>query len=314
MCGWLGYTNAGKSTLLNRLSRAGVLAENMLFATLDPTTRKVVLPKKKKIVGGEDDPKETGRHNKGQEVLLTDTVGFISKLPTDLIAAFRATLEEVQNADILIHVCDRSSPVWKKQRETVLKELDNIGCYDTPIVELWNKIDALPNADEVMLEAATLPIDTELVEEEVGESDEEPASSSMNIVTLTEEAEDDLSGRDVDDLPVVAADEPLAQSALGKDSVRDSHRPERKIFTVAASALTGVGFDDFLLTIDDALSLLLRSIEVFIPYDKDDGLVARIHSQGSVDEVEYRNSGTRLICKVPDSLFLRLQPFKMTKE
>jgi GTP-binding protein HflX len=87
----VGYTNAGKSTLLNRLSRAGVLAENMLFATLDPTTRKVVLPKAAKAL----DLMEAGRHNKGQEVLLTDTVGFISKLPTDLIAAFRATLGHI---------------------------------------------------------------------------------------------------------------------------------------------------------------------------------------------------------------------------
>jgi GTP-binding protein HflX len=87
----VGYTNAGKSTLLNRLSRAGVLAENMLFATLDPTTRKVVLPKAAKAL----DPMEAGRHSKGKEVLLTDTVGFISKLPTDLIAAFRTTLGHI---------------------------------------------------------------------------------------------------------------------------------------------------------------------------------------------------------------------------
>ena len=89
---------------------------------------------------------------KGKEIFLTDTVGFISKLPTDLIAAFRATLEEVKNADILIHVCDRSSPVWKKQRTTVLKELNAIGCYDIPIIELWNKIDMLDDPIAVMNE------------------------------------------------------------------------------------------------------------------------------------------------------------------
>ena len=95
---------------------------------------------------------ETSEISKGKEIFLTDTVGFISKLPTDLIAAFRATLEEVKNADILIHVCDRSSPVWKKQRTTVLKELNAIGCYDIPIIELWNKIDMLDDPIAVMNE------------------------------------------------------------------------------------------------------------------------------------------------------------------
>jgi 50S ribosomal subunit-associated GTPase HflX len=76
----------------------------------------------------------------------------------------------------------------------------------------------------------------------------------------------------------------------------------------------GVGFDDFLSTLEDALSLLLRQTEVFIPYDKDDGIVARIHSQGSVQEVEYKNLGTRLICRVPEALFSRLEPFRVSKE
>ena len=84
-------------------------------------------------------------------MLLTDTVGFISKLPTDLIAAFRATLEEVGQADVLIHVIDRSSPVYDKQRETVLRELDAIGCRSTPVVELWNKIDGMEDPEEVGL-------------------------------------------------------------------------------------------------------------------------------------------------------------------
>jgi GTP-binding protein HflX len=104
----VGYTNAGKSSLLNKLSRAGVLAEDMLFATLDPTTRKVHIPRGKSGTKvGIDEDEEMRRFSKGQEILLTDTVGFIAKLPTDLIAAFRATLEEVLEADVLIHVCDR---------------------------------------------------------------------------------------------------------------------------------------------------------------------------------------------------------------
>jgi GTPase len=105
-----GYTNAGKSTLMNRLSKAGVLAEDMLFATLDTTTRRV------RIACTSEDGQEEG---KSRQIMLTDTVGFISKLPASLVAAFRSTLEEVREADILVHVVDRSNPTWRKQRQTV---------------------------------------------------------------------------------------------------------------------------------------------------------------------------------------------------
>lgn len=285
----------------------------MLFATLDPTTRKVVLPKRSLIPSQKEF--DNGRLNKGQEVLLTDTVGFISKLPTDLIAAFRATLEEVQNADVLIHVCDRSSPVWKKQRETVLKELDNIGCYNTPIVELWNKIDALPNADDVMLEAASMPIDVEIMDDLVSvEMDnlQEGQSELLHVEALSKfdeesnfDEENEILSRDVDEI----TSGPSTVKRI-PDGVRDSFRPQRRIFTVAASALTGLGFDDFLSTLEDSLSLLLRPTEVFIPYDKDDGVIARIFSQGSVDEVEYKNSGTRIVCRVPEALYMKLGAFR----
>jgi len=138
----VGYTNSGKTTLLNYLTRAGALAENMLFATLDPTTRKVKLP------GYKTHP----------EVLLTDTVGFIQKLPTQLIAAFRATLEEVREADVLIHVMDVSNPTWKKQEASVLRVLEEIGvASNKPIVRVLNKIDLLPNAEDIKYEAAMVP-------------------------------------------------------------------------------------------------------------------------------------------------------------
>ncbi|MCL2285279.1 MAG: GTPase HflX [Firmicutes bacterium] len=121
----VGYTNAGKSTLLNALTGAGVLAENKLFATLDTTTRKTELP------------------DGGAEILLTDTVGFINKLPHHLIQAFRATLEETRFADILIHVVDVSSPQYKQQMETVYETLKGLECLDKPIITAFNKIDAL---------------------------------------------------------------------------------------------------------------------------------------------------------------------------
>ena len=138
----VGYTNAGKSTLLNHLTRAGVMAEDILFATLDPTTRKVKLP------GLKTHP----------EVLLTDTVGFIQKLPTQLVAAFRATLEEVKQADVLVHVIDSSNPVWQKQEMAVKTVLAEIGAGDKPMVRVLNKIDLLDEevAEDLQYEAAMM--------------------------------------------------------------------------------------------------------------------------------------------------------------
>jgi GTP-binding protein HflX len=127
----VGYTNAGKSTLFNRLTRADVMAENLLFATLDPTMREVALP-------GFD------------KAILSDTVGFISELPTQLVAAFRATLEEVISADLIVHVRDISHPDSDAQRadvELVLKEIGAGEAASQPLIEGWNKIDLL-DADE----------------------------------------------------------------------------------------------------------------------------------------------------------------------
>ncbi len=123
-----GYTNAGKSTLLNTLTGAGVLAEDRLFATLDPTTRRVEIPS-------------------GGSVLLTDTVGFIEKLPPQLVAAFSATLEEVTEADLICHVVDASHPRRAEQEATVLRVLRKIGAQDRPVLTVYNKTDLLPAAE-----------------------------------------------------------------------------------------------------------------------------------------------------------------------
>ena len=120
----VGYTNAGKSTLLNTLTRAGVLSEDKLFATLDPTTRRFSLPT-------------------GQRVLISDTVGFIQKLPPGLVAAFRATLEELESADLLLHVVDVTHPNGFEQGQVVLKVLRELGLADPPIVTALNKIDQM---------------------------------------------------------------------------------------------------------------------------------------------------------------------------
>ena len=126
----VGYTNAGKSTLLNTLSHAGVLTADMLFATLDPTTRRVTLPG-------------------GREVLFTDTVGFIQKLPTQLVAAFRATLEEITEADLILHIVDITHPNALEQAAAVEVTLREIGATEAPVLVALNKIDRLTDPEEV---------------------------------------------------------------------------------------------------------------------------------------------------------------------
>jgi GTPase len=129
----VGYTNAGKSTLMNRLTGAGVLAENKLFATLEPTTRRVTLPA-------------------GQEILLTDTVGFIQKLPPKLVAAFRATLEELEEAELLLIVVDASDPNHFQQYCTVVATLEELKLQDIPRLTVLNKIDVLADLPLRLLE------------------------------------------------------------------------------------------------------------------------------------------------------------------
>ncbi|MFP4569085.1 GTPase HflX [Rhodosalinus sp.] len=125
----VGYTNAGKSTLFNRLTGAEVMAKDMLFATLDPTMRAIRLPE-------------------GPEVILSDTVGFISDLPTELVAAFRATLEEVLEADLILHVRDIAHPETEEQKRDVEAILGDLGVVETtPRIEVWNKLDLLPAED-----------------------------------------------------------------------------------------------------------------------------------------------------------------------
>ena len=138
----VGYTNSGKSTLLNSFTHkvsqdgggdngCGVFVADMLFATLDPTTRMIRAP-----------------GLKNPDILLTDTVGFIQKLPTNVVAAFRATLEEITEADVLLHVADISNPSWRKQEAAVLTELSNMGLCDKPVITVWNKIDRVPETKE----------------------------------------------------------------------------------------------------------------------------------------------------------------------
>jgi len=128
----VGYTNAGKSTLFNALTDAGVLESSKMFATLDPTVRSIALPSKRKV-------------------LLSDTVGFIRSLPTTLVTAFRATLEEVQRAALLLHVSDITSLTSREQQKQVEQVLEELGVKDTPQIRVMNKTDLLPEAQRSSL-------------------------------------------------------------------------------------------------------------------------------------------------------------------
>ncbi len=140
----VGYTNAGKSTLFNRMTGAEVLAKDMLFATLDPTMRGIVLP------GRDGAP--------GRKIIASDTVGFISDLPTQLVAAFRATLEEVLEADLILHVRDISHPETAEQAQDVADILASLGVKDaTPVIEVWNKLDLVPASARAALQAQARP-------------------------------------------------------------------------------------------------------------------------------------------------------------
>ncbi len=138
----VGYTNAGKSTLFNALTRSETLTSHQLFATLDPLLRRIRLPSKR-------------------EIILSDTVGFISKLPATLVSAFRATLEEIGEAQLLLHVIDSSSPRAEHQRASVLKVLEELGDSGKPLIEVYNKTDLLdrpprPSPDNEMLFVSAL--------------------------------------------------------------------------------------------------------------------------------------------------------------
>jgi GTP-binding protein HflX len=170
----VGYTNAGKSTLMNALTGAGIAAEDRLFATLDPTVRRLRLPS-------------------GREVLLTDTVGFIQKLPTDLVAAFRATLEEVVYADLLLHVVDASAPAALAQASTVDQVLAELGAGQKPTVVALNKVDLLGPAGLRRVVAAfgeryptvvTLSALRELGLERLGQVIDEASDSDMVALEL----------------------------------------------------------------------------------------------------------------------------------
>lgn len=164
----VGYTNAGKSTLLNTLTNSDIYAKDQLFATLDPTTRQLTLPNK-------------------QEIIITDTVGFIQRLPHQLIAAFRSTLEVVTEADLLVHVIDVSHELYKEQAAAVHEVLKEIGAETKPVITVYNKIDKLP-PDSKMADRLALEEDTVCIS----------AAKKLNLETLQQMIETHLKSKAVE--------------------------------------------------------------------------------------------------------------------
>lgn len=164
----VGYTNAGKSTLLNTLTNSDIYAKDQLFATLDPTTRQLTLPNK-------------------QEIIITDTVGFIQRLPHQLIAAFRSTLEVVTEADLLVHVIDVSHELYKEQAAAVHEVLKEIGAENKPVITVYNKIDKLP-PDSKLADRLALEEDTVCIS----------AAKKLNLETLQQMIESHLKSKAVE--------------------------------------------------------------------------------------------------------------------
>lgn len=164
----VGYTNAGKSTLLNTLTNSDIYAKDQLFATLDPTTRQLTLPNK-------------------QEIIITDTVGFIQRLPHQLIAAFRSTLEVVTEADLLVHIIDVSHELYKEQAAAVHEVLKEIGAETKPVITVYNKIDKLP-PDSKLADRLALEEDTVCIS----------AAKKLNLETLQQMIETHLKSKAVE--------------------------------------------------------------------------------------------------------------------
>ncbi|VAI01982.1 unnamed protein product [Triticum turgidum subsp. durum] len=255
----VGYTNAGKSTLVSALSGAGLYSDDRLFATVDPRLRSVILPS-------------------GRKILLSDTVGFISDLPVQLVEAFHATLEEVAEADMLVHVLDSSAPDIEEHRSTVLQVLQQIGVSQDKInnmIEVWNKIDLVDNIaltdgieDEIFL--------TEGEEEEDLFSEDDVSSEQSSFDSLDDTVDSEsLSEKSCENDDLMASKESIAEpiemkavnfELLPEDCFRESNRPEaistsgctltEPVSTchVKTSAVAGTGLQELLQLIDTKLN------------------------------------------------------------
>ena len=276
----VGYTNAGKSSLLNRLTQAGVLAEDQLFATLDPTTRRLKMPN-------------------GKDVLMTDTVGFIQRLPTELVAAFRATLEEIKDSTLLLHVVDISSPLAGAQVAAVEAVLKDLGAGDMPRLTVWNKVDAID--DEAGMNAV-LDV-TETLESRL------PSDEDARATEPITGGEDVTSDDHLDDVQSEATGGSGSGSGGRLDAVLQA---AKDIGAIPVSAHTGFNVDTLLSAIQsEMVRAALVRVEVMVPY-AEGGLLGEMRRAGVVELEEYGNDGTRVIAHVPLPMARRLQGMGLT--
>jgi GTP-binding protein HflX len=245
----VGYTSAGKSTLMNRLADTDLLADAMPFATLDPTTRKVDLPE-------------------GYSLFLTDTVGFIRNLPTNLVAAFRSTLEEVVYADFAIHVVDVSNPHWELQHGAVMDTLDALGAGDKPILTVFNKMDAF-----------------------------NPAYSDPSMPAW----ERQTTGAGLFSRRAAAA---TRRPAEMEDLLAEFPN------SVAISALTGEGINEFLAAIVHQVKDLLGLVRALVPYSES-SLIQSCYDFGRVLKLDYREDGIFVEAELVQEMRVRLEKFSV---
>ncbi|WP_294440111.1 GTPase HflX [uncultured Slackia sp.] len=211
-----GYTNAGKSSLINRLADADVLSYDKLFATLDSTTRKLVLPE-------------------GREVTLTDTVGFIQKLPTTLVEAFNSTLDEIRGADLILHVVDASSPERDRQMAAVDETLEQIGAHEIPRIIVFNKCDLIDDIEKQVL-AARYP-ESVLVSAQTGEGTDALIKAIERAATASESTMEVL-------IPYSRGD--LASLAHGKCTVvAESYEEQGTVMTLRVPPSFAKAFEEF---------------------------------------------------------------------
>ena len=274
----VGYTNAGKSSLLNLLTQADVFAEDKLFATLDPTTRELTLPNHQKI-------------------LITDTVGFIRKLPHTLIESFKATLEEVVSADLLIHVVDLSHPQYLEQIEAVEKILAELGAAQKEILLVFNKIDQVKNP--ALIETQLTRIFHTDRNEETAKADgarrvmkSDDGCMSTYCPRKTSRSTQHPSG-----FPVSAVD--------GCEISGLTRFPG----SVAISALHGLGLNEFIYALETHLSKSHVQGCYALPPDQS-ALLAEIHRRGHVISLHYEGAMSIIHALVPSQLIERLKSFK----
>jgi GTP-binding protein HflX len=260
----VGYTNAGKSTLLNTLCGGAedqVYADDLLFATLDPTSRVV-------------------RLREGRELMVSDTVGFIQKLPTRLVASFRATLDELEDASVILHVVDAASEHARQQVWSVQQIILELGQQETPQILVLNKADKAGAAGADLEQALSVSLD----------------GSGGDAATSARQ----LAGAELGRLPEGS---PLLEQWL---SIHEGVRPQ---CAVLVSAKTGAGLDELLETVEDTLRVLAIPVEALVPYSAGD-VLAEIHRDGTIALEEYQEGGTYVRAHVPRSLFNRLRQSK----